>query len=66
MTAQLRRIPLYALRVTPLLGCLARGDSPYRALPLSRMAPIFNQRVVELTYGDEPQPIKVVADEVVG
>ena len=27
---------------------------------------VFHQRVVELTYGDEPQPIKVVADEVVG
>jgi hypothetical protein len=27
---------------------------------------VFHQRVVELTYGDEPAPIKVLADEVVG
>ena len=27
---------------------------------------VFHQRVVELTYGDEPSPIKVLADEVVG
>ena len=27
---------------------------------------VFHQRVVELTYGDEPAPIKVLSDEVVG
>lgn len=32
----------------------------------SKAPTLFHQRVVELTYGDEPAPIKVLADEVVG